>query len=298
MKPTRWKYTRALAAAIGLGGLLLGAPGVGADEPPTGPNLGRVSFNIGMDIPTRYYFRGILQEENGLIAQPYFEANVNLYEGEQLTATAIGGIWNSIHSEHTGSSLDQPKAWYEFDAYGGMALGWENLEFSGIWTTYLSPSGAFSEVNDIALGIGYDDSGHLGAFALNPAITFILETKGTAFGVNKGDLLQLSAGPEFEITEGDRPVTLGVPVELGLSLDDYYERTDTSDPSGKNDETFGYFQTGLDFGFPMAFVPNEYGSWLLNAGFRFISLGKSLREVNHNGNDYGFFGMFGVSMTY
>lgn len=301
MTHLRCPHVRPLIGAIALGGLFVCAPGVGADEQAAaGPNLGRISFNIGMDMPTRYYFRGILQEDSGFIAQPYAETNISLYETEDVGITAIGGIWNSVHSEHTGSGLDQPKAWYEFDAYAGAALGWENLEFSAIWTTYLSPNGAFSEVNDVAIGVGYDDSGHLGVFAFNPAITFILETKGTAFGPNKGDLILLSGGPEFELFDltEDNPVTMGVPIELGLSLDDYYETADTSDLSGKNDETFGFFQTGLDFGFPIAFVPSEYGSWLFNAGFRFISLGKTLREVNRNGDDYSFIGMFGVGMTY
>jgi hypothetical protein len=274
-----------------------------------------------MDVPTRYYFRGILQEDEGFIGQPYFEVNFNLYESDMFSATAIGGMWNSLHSEQTkitGGSrsrdaahalgvsqrtlnpgFGQPESWYELDAYGGVALGLSDFELSTIWTTYLSPSGAFNEVNDIAFGLGYDDSDLLGDFALNPGVTIYLETEGAADGLDRGSMLQIHAGPEFGLTGGDNPITLSIPLEVGLSISDYYQDlSDIHNPATGDDDTFGYFLAGVDFGFPLTFIPCEYGNWLLNAGGRFITLGESLKEVNRKGDDYSFFGMFGLSMTY
>jgi hypothetical protein len=318
---------RPMTGAMALTALVAFAPGAGADEItddfevpvpaeapreptpvaqcpecPEGPNLGRVSFNAGMDVVTRYYFRGILQEDEGFIGQPYMEVNFNLYEDDDFSATLIGGIWNSLHSEHTLASGD-PEAWYEFDAYGGLGLGLGMVDFTTLWTTYLSPSGAFDEINDIQFSLGLDDSDWLGNFAMSPTLNFIKEVKGQAdAGDAKGTALQIMGGPEFPLTAGDDPITVGIPLELGLSLDQYYQ-----DPAGSNDSTFGYFLTGLDFGFPLSFVPKEYGSWLLSAGARFISLGRSTRAFNRGstflidgerGDDYSFFGVFGLSMTY
>jgi hypothetical protein len=343
-----------LTGLVALGGLLTAAPAVRADEvkddfevpvpderpmtKPTCPQCpecskcpkGKVTFNVGIDVPTRYYFRGILQEDEGFIGQPYAEINVNLFEYDIFRMTAIGGVWNSFHSEQTkqsfGSrardaaraqgvsqrtlnpSFGDPESWYEFDAYGGAAFGIGDAEISTIFTVYTSPNGAFQTTQDIAFGASYDDSGILGDFALNPGITFYLETAGPgAFGTTaRGTLLQLHGGPEFGLTGGDNPITLGIPIEAGLSLNDYYESSDATLPpytnnskaSGVDDATFGYFQTGMDLGIPLTFIPCEYGSWLLNAGWRFISMGRTLKEVNRNGDDYSFFGMFGLSMTY
>ena len=342
MDQKHWRYMRPLAVALALAALVTFAPQARADEIvddfevpvivereevvaveecpecPEGPNLGRVSFNVGMDIPTRYYFRGILQEDEGFIGQPYAEVNFNLLETDSMNVTLIGGTWFSLHSMHTkepgGSrardaaksqgisqrtsnpNFGDPESFYEFDAYGGAAFGWEDLELSTIFTTYLSPSGAFSTVQDIAFGLAYDDSSLLGDFALNPSMTIYRETSGTAFGTRKGTNLTLAGGPEFGLTGGDNPITLTIPLELGLNLDNYYE---TKDASGNTkNPTFGYFQTGLDFGFPLTFMPKEYGSWLFNAGWRFISLGDTLADANRKGDDYSFFGIFGLSMTY
>jgi len=265
---------------------------------------------------------------------------VNLFEYDIFRVTAIGGIWNSFHSEQTkqrfgsrardaahdrgepqrkiNKAFGDPESWYESDAYGGAAFGIGDAELSFIYTAYMSPNGAFKTTQDIAFGASYDDSELLGDFALHPGITFYLETAGPgAFGVagQRGTLAQLHGGPEFSLTGGDNPITLGIPIEAGLSISDYYESSATTLPSspssppsssftsnskasGVDNATFGYFQTGLDLGVPLAFIPCEYGSWLLNLGGRFISMGRTLKEVNRNGDDYSFFGMFGLSMTY
>jgi hypothetical protein len=364
MQRKSWTFVQLFAGLIALGGLLTVTPVVRADEvkddfevpvpeerpmaKPTCPQCpecskcpkGKVSFNVGIDVPTRYYFRGILQEDKGFIGQPYGELNINLWEYDYFRLTAIGGIWNSFHSMRTkqsfGSrardaarslnvsqrtlnpSFGDPEAWYEFDAYGGFAMGLGPVELSTIYTWYTSPSGAFEATQDIAVGASLDDSDWLGIFALNPGVTFYVETAGPgAFGSDlpgfddgRGTLAQLHGGPEFDLTGGDNPITLGFPIEAGLSINDYYESTPLTLPASPtsytnnskaglvDDATFGYFQAGVDLGVPLTFIPCEYGSWLLNMGGRFISMGRTLKEVNRNGDDYSFFGMFGLSMTY
>ena len=65
---------RRLAGLLGLAvgaAMLLAAPRAFA-----GPNSGNVQFSMGMDFTTAYFFRGILQERDGFIWQPYGEVNV------------------------------------------------------------------------------------------------------------------------------------------------------------------------------------------------------------------------------
>ena len=40
------------------------------------PNRGKVSLGTGIGFSTDYYFRGIIQETDGFIAQPYLEGSL------------------------------------------------------------------------------------------------------------------------------------------------------------------------------------------------------------------------------
>src|SRR5687767_6645291 len=50
---------------------------------PASPNTGRLSFGGGIDYTNKYYFRGIVQETEDLILQPYLNMTVKLYEADQ-----------------------------------------------------------------------------------------------------------------------------------------------------------------------------------------------------------------------
>ena len=41
------------------------------------PNTGNVSFATGLDFSHAYFFRGIVQERSGLIAQPYIDMGLS-----------------------------------------------------------------------------------------------------------------------------------------------------------------------------------------------------------------------------
>ena len=91
-----WTTAVQLAAAITLVGSLTVAPATHAE----GHNTGKISFSAGVDFTTEYYFRGIIQEDQGLISQPWMEASIAINEKLGLTF----GIWNSFHDNHTGAA--------------------------------------------------------------------------------------------------------------------------------------------------------------------------------------------------
>jgi hypothetical protein len=318
-----------------LGGLLLWPPGTRADEVVDDfevpvveeeeevteieepcpecqvPNAGRIGFNMGVDWTDKYYFRGMRQQDRGIIMQPWGNFSISLYEGEgALTSVAVNaGTWNSVHSRDQSADVGA-KNWYEADLFAGLTLGlWNKLEVGVGHTSYLSPNDSFDTVHEVDISLGFDDSDYLGDFALNPQLLWAIETQGTASGASpdgtlvtggpdKGTYMQISAGPEIPLWKGDNPITLSVPLILGLSLDDYYETLSTSKPSGKQNPTYGYFQTGMMFGIPLAFVPAEYGSWKLSAGWQVFQFGTTTRKVNRNQDNQTFLGIGGISMTY
>ena len=279
---------RQLALAITMGGLFV------ASAQAVSPNTGKLSFSMGSDITTDYYFRGIVQENDGFIVQPYAEVGVSLFEGKGAitSVTATGGVWNSVHSEQTGASGDGADNWYEADLYGGASVGFfETLEMGVSYIAYTSPNDAFATVQEVDFSFGFDDGDLLGPLALSPSATLAVETENTAFGEDEGVYLELAVEPGLTLGEDRRyPVSLSLPLTLGLGPDDYYE-------AGGDEDTFGYFDGGIVAAIPLAFIPEEYGAWKASAGAHFLALGGNLESANNN-DSLEIIGIWGLSFSY
>ena len=288
-----------VAAALAvLVGVACGAPDVIAQE-EKGPNTGRIAISAGVDFPTDYYFRGIVQETRDYIIQPYGDLTFKLWDGVPAfgnLALTIG-TWNSLHGGPTGveGPNTDPKMWYESDFY--TKVGWTMFEdFSAgiIYTAYMSPNDFFSTTQELALGLGFNDSKLLGPFALNPSLLLAFEVKGQAdAGDHKGIYLQLGLAPSYTFNaESKYPLTLSIPLILGLSLDDYYEFGTGSD------STFGYFQGGVGLAVPLAFLPASFGSWQIKTGVNVLHLNGKLRDVNKGRDSTEIIGTVGIAFTY
>jgi hypothetical protein len=262
------------------------------------PNTGRVSLTAGVDWTTDYYFRGILQEDKDWIVQPYGEISFKLIEGTpafgNLALTV--GSWNSLHGGPTGvdGNNTDPDLWYESDFY--TKIGWTFLEdFSSavIYTAYMSPNDRFGTVQELAFSLGWNDSKILGPFALNPSVLIAFEVKGQAdAGTSRGVYLQTGVTPGYTFNaKGTYPVTLTVPLLVGLSLSEYYE-FGTGD-----DDTFGFFQGGVGVAVPLAFIPASFGSWTIKGSLNVLHLGDNLKAINNNDRTE-IIGTIGLAFTY
>jgi hypothetical protein len=279
-------------AALGLASALFATPAA------AGPNSGKIEFSVGMDFTTAYFFRGILQERNGFIWQPYGEVNINLYSDEDenaiLTAfTPFVGTWNSVHSEAT-AAVSGPSNWYESDVYIGAKFTLFNkLEVKPFYIAYTYPNGAFDTVQEFDLAFSLDDSEWLGTFALNPNFLWAHELENTALGTKRGDYMEFNIAPSFTILESeDYPVSLTVPAQLGIGIDNYYEG-----PFSNSNETFGFFRGGLIFSVPLAFMGEDYGAWSASAGAYVYTFGNVNKVYNRN-NDPWVVGTWSINMTY
>jgi hypothetical protein len=243
-------------------------------------NEGRVSLSLASDFTTAYFFRGILQERNGFIWQPSAEIYFNLWEGDEdsiFTSVDFGvGVWNSFHSNKTLAE-HAPSNLYETDIYPMLSASFPNdIEMSLIYYVYTSPNGAFDAIQNFDIGLAYDDSELWGGgFSTGPSITVSFELDSTNFGDRRGSWLGLDASPSFvAFEEAEYPVTLALPLALGLSISEYYE------VEGEGDETFGFFSFGLSASVPLAFVPEDYGAWSANAGINVYVFGENLEDAN------------------
>lgn len=287
---TTWRLLAAVAVAtIGWGVAPAAAEG--------GPNTGKLTFSAGNDFTTAYFFRGILQERDGFITQPYGEIGIKLYENEDKESpfnafSLFVGSWNSVHSKQT-LNVSGPDNWYESDVYAGAKFNlFSNTEAKLFYIAYTYPNGAFNTVQEVDGSVSFNDSEWLGAFALNPSATVAAELENTALGPNRGWYMQLGVRPGGVLINDDTyPLSIAFPMNVGLSLSDYYETTST------NDQTFGFFQGGAVLSVPLAFIPSDYGSWSASAGASVYTFGSHLKAAN-KGDDPWVVGTWSLNFTY
>lgn len=255
---------------------------------------------LGTQLSSKYFFRGILQENRGLIVQPFLDLTAHVHEdaGSWLRSVDLNiGIWNSLHDGPTGTggpTMD-PRAWYELDFYTGVSFGLgENFSFGPTYTAYISPNDSFSTIHEVMFSLSYDDGSLWGdSFGgLQPHVGVAFEAKNQADGgSSRGIYLELGIAPSFEIYEHESyPITLTVPVTLGLSLSDYYE-------GPGSDDTFGYLDVGLDAAVPLAFMGTRMGSWELSAGVHVLILGDNNQAIN-GGDGFEVIGSVGFSVNF
>lgn len=298
------EHASAAADATALDATLpaLASPGAAATEKPAEPEAPVVkpapfTLTLGSDFTTAYFFRGIRQEDSGFIAQPYAQIQFTLDTWEDGELKLDLQTWNSLHSLDTGapSDADSVRAiWYECDLLAGLSARFDAFTFRVGYTILTSPNGGWKTIMEIPVSVALDDSRWLGAFALSPTATLVIETSehgadGAELG--HGVYLELSATPGLNLTEADRPVRLVFPTLVGLGLSNYYQNA-----AGK-DQGLGFFETGAKVIVPLTFIGGA-GSWTLTGGVRVLVLGDGAREFNAKRGQTEVIGVVGVSVSF
>ena len=264
-------------------------------EEDTGPNTGKISVLAGIDLATAYYFRGYNQEDTGIILQPYANLYVKLHEGEEQTVTAYVGTWNSWHEVGTLADPGAPGQWYESDFIAGVDWGIAPFTIGFIYTAYTYPGGAFDTIQELGVKLSWDDADFAEdklPFALKPYIGVYAETNDENGSEDWYGEIGINPGVYTIDEDGKYPVSLSVPITVGFSLKDYY-----FDDGG--DETFlGYGSIGLTAGVPMAFIPEDYGTWTLTGSVQYIHLFAETLDDLNAGDDWDVIGKVGISVAY
>jgi hypothetical protein len=255
------------------------------------PNDGALTFSGGFDVASAYYFRGYLQENSGLIFQPYFKMGATFVKNDDVTISGALSTWNSFHSEKTGSDGGGAGAWYENDIGGEITFAIGNFTITPIYTLYQYPNGAFETIQEVGLRVGFDDSKNpiIPNFALSPYVGIYYEFDD-ANGSEDG-YLEVGISPGYTFEVGSTNVPLKFPVVLGLSFDDFYV-----DSEGDND-VLGYLQAGIETSLPLP-LPERYGAWNLNVGGYYQHLFAESLELANNDSEHVLWGKIGISFTY
>lgn len=288
---TAWSEEPAPPAGVEPGS----APATTAEPPPA--NNGMVSLSAGSDFTNAYFFRGILQERDGFIWQPYggitFTLAKDIGYGVIDNIDFSIGSWNSVQSEQTFAGSGGPANWFESDVVVGFTVGlWGFVSTNISYAAYTFPNGAFSTAQELDWTISFDDSSLLGPFALNPSMLWAFEVDNTAFGDKEGIYLGLGVAPSVVLfEEAAYPVTLSLPLTLGLSVSDFYE------VPGVSNDTFGYFDAGLTASIPLSFISSDYGEWSISAAVDYLALSGTLADANEGNGGY-WVGKGGIAFSY
>lgn len=279
-----------------------GEAAIDVAEEAAGPNLGNVSVSAGVDFTTEYFFRGIYQgpgNDEGIIIQPYLDLGFAIND----TFSVYVGTWNSLITSDDdlgaapGGGGDD--GWYEADWYAGVSIALPaNFTLDVAYVVLYGPSGGEIFAEEVDITLAYDDSEMWGGdFALNPYVMLAIETDGGsdgfAIGDDEGIYLELGIEPSFEIVSGgDYPITLSIPVTVGIGIEDYYNL------SGSGGDGLGFVDVGLVFSVPLSFIPSDFGSWSAHAGIHFLYLGSEAVHFDEKSDDFHYIGTFGFGFEY
>lgn len=272
--------------------VLLARP-VAAQSAPD-PNPGNLTVASSVDLTNVYMFRGIRQDDTKVMIWPTADLGLSVFAGDgALKSAAIDfGSWNSLHTGNAGLKSASKKLWYESDFYTSFSLGFGGgVSLGTTYTAYTSPNAGFTNVKEVMVKLGIDDSAKLGKAALKPygIVAFELDTApgvGQADGgLHAGRYLELGVGPGLSGSKA----SLTFPVKLGLSIGDYYELNGA-------DNKFGYFSASGIVSVPLK-VPASYGSWNLHGGVEFQQLGTTTKAFN-NGDAQKVIVSGGIGLSY
>ena len=153
----------------------------------------------------------------------------------------------------------------EVDVWIGVGYSYENFSFGITYQEWIYAGGT---ENILDLSFGYDDTelwGDSGMVALNPSILFHKRMGASNIASPPGEsengwVIVLGIEPSFTVLDSETyPVTLSVPLSLGIFPEDGFHGTQAS--GAATDSGIGWFNLGVSVSVPLAFIPSEYGEW-------------------------------------
>lgn len=259
-----------------------------APAEPVDPNPGKLSFTGNMDVlaGTPYIFRGLVQEAKPKVTLwPAGDIAIALYSGEETlkSASVNFGVWNSLHTGSSGLDHDSKKQHYEEDFYAALSLGFSKAAFTTTYTAYTSPNGLFNTVHEIAFKTAI-------VHKVSPYVLLAQELGATGAdgGANKGTYVELGIGPSWPVAGGK--ATIGIPVKVGVSANNYYELNGV-------DNKFGFLDVGALITVPLTAIPAHYGAWNIHFGGDAFLFGETTKAINAGQRAKGVF-LFGFGVGY
>jgi len=235
--------------------------------------------DLGVNFVSEYIGRGVVAERKGVIAQPYVNLYLTMYEGNGCIqkVTLDLGLWSSVHSRRN--------SWFELDYSPGVSVNFaQDFLLVAHYLGVNSPANAFRTSHNLNFTLAYDDARLLGAWALNPHFTYLRELQGkVGNGPSCGNYYNVGIAPALPSCG---PVTFSLPVNAGFGNAGFY----------RDNKTFGFFSSGVNAAVPLP-CPPAFGQWALNFGATYYYLPKHQVEAERISQNRVVF-MGGVGMSF
>jgi hypothetical protein len=263
--------------------------------------MGAIHLDAGFDYSSAYVFRGIRQPENS----PVIEGNIGLHLTMIDHENFKLGSYFTVHG-NGGEKSGGPFTFYQDDWSAGVETVCHQYHFQLGFNEWHSPDGSFGTVDEVMARLEIQDADWMKALGcpidLHPHLMIARETKDQNAVVSPrsqpGKLntyVEVGIRPEtsFDVELGRKwHVNLAVPVDVGMSWDNYYSLTPTA---GSN--WFGFLTVGADLGIPLP-VPASWGNWQLHGMINYLHDGAAgAVQVNKGHHDF-MYGGFGVTVKY
>jgi hypothetical protein len=300
-----YRVRRSALAVVAVAGLVVVTSAPAFAQEAKDPNPGAITVTASIDFLNQYQFRGIRQNDTGIVTWPAVDLGMAAYSGDGgLKSVGINfGTWNSLHTGDTGSDSEDSglgcacgKLWYESDFYASLGLGFGGgTSFTTTYTAYTSPNNGFTTVKEIMFKFALDDSSKLGKAAVKPYVAIAQEfdtglNSGQAdAGENAGTYLELGFAPGYSAAKA----SIAFPIKLGFSLSDYYE---LATPTGYEDNKFGFFSIAGIVTVPLGGT-TSFGAWNLHGGVEYQKLGTTTKAFNGDESNQ-VIGSFGIGFSY
>ncbi len=309
--PKKHYLTIATAAMLGLSGLSTALAGTETAAPgkeskavtPPCP-VSYITGDFGVTFVSEYLTRGLVQEDKGVIAEPYLDLYIKLYSGDPNSwgINSVSGqlsFWADVasNSGHFGNGpiagqplLHKPgntvPDWYEFDWDPGISVTFaQKFTLLTQYFEFDSPAGGFNTARSLDANLTYDDSGFMGPWSLHPHVTVLYEfgAPGSAGLKTHAWYEEFGIAPSYTfLPKSTYPITLALPATVGLSgQGGFYDYQQS--PTVNHADWFGYFAVGPTISVPLAFIPSGFGSWTLTAGYTYYRLSDSVRLATSPG---------------
>ena len=240
-----------------------------AQVAPSAMTTGALTFSGGLDVPSVYVRRGIVQERDPkLTLTPYGELGITLARGSEGDGRLRLnlGLWNSLQTGSSGTAGFTEHLHYAENFYAGLSFGVTRaFTLDATYTAYTSPAFVFDTVQEVSLRVAHADRLHTYTI-----VGFDIGDHSFDAGTKKGTYFEAGVSPRFPLIGA---TTLTVPVTVGASLSNYYELNG-------DDHRFGFLSAGAIVTLPLSGAGSRFGSWNVHGGAEIYSFGDTAKSFN------------------
>jgi hypothetical protein len=246
---------------------------VNADEAAAQPPPSRVNALVDLTMASHYLTpRGMDVVRQGVVFQPMVLTFFNVYKSDSFlnSATVVAGMWNCFATSKQPSSDSngaKKTGWIETDPIAGLCFGLaKNFTLSVTYTAFSMQIDNIPFSQHLETKLAFNDSDYLKEFALHPYVIYWQELSGKAVAntdPNPSNSFYFDVGVSPGFTFKDfYDIKLEAPCRILMANSNFYG-------TGAGGTTFvSLYEFGLKASMPLKFMPQGYGHWSANIGFK------------------------------